>query len=179
MRCWPSSFTQCIFVSTRLRLWKPPHFLQSARPNYFDARSAPFLATEPAVLGFQNRAFFRCGMTASVPQSAPVGHVDMYCQAVNGIMAIAGVIGAVCCDAPISWSAGIWLSSSDSIGGSLMLRPVASTARTSNVFSSILRWILRQTCRPLDLSRFGAAPSIAYHTTKEMIFDPWNSNRTR
>ena len=68
----------------------------------------------------------------------------------NGIMAIAGVVCSVRCPAgdceticregavtlPISWSPGIWLSSSGSIGASPILLPVTSTARTSGVCSS-------------------------------------------
>ena len=57
-------FTQCIFVSTRLRRWYPLHRRQSARPRYFEARRASLRATAPAVTVFHGFAFLRGGMTA-------------------------------------------------------------------------------------------------------------------
>jgi len=72
MRRCPSSFMQCIFVSTRLRRWCPLQFRQIARPRYFDARSASLRAIAPAVDGFQRLAFLRSGMTACAPRSATV-----------------------------------------------------------------------------------------------------------
>ncbi len=70
MRRCPSSFTQCIFVSTRLRRWYPLHHRQRARPRYFDARSASFRVVAPAVTVFHGLAFLRGGMTAWAPRSA-------------------------------------------------------------------------------------------------------------
>ena len=61
MRRWPSSFAQCIFVSTRLRRRYPLHRRQSARPRYFDARRASFRATASAVTAFHGLAFLRGG----------------------------------------------------------------------------------------------------------------------
>lgn len=58
MSRWPSSFTQCISVSTRLRRWYSLHFCQLARPRYFDARRASFRAMAPAVDGFHGLATF-------------------------------------------------------------------------------------------------------------------------
>lgn len=57
-------FTQCIFVSTRLRRWYPLHRRQSARPRHFDVRRASLRATAPAVTFFHGFAFWRGGMTA-------------------------------------------------------------------------------------------------------------------
>ncbi len=70
MSRWPSNFTQCIFVSTRLRRWYPLHRRQSARPRYWEARRASFRATAPAVIVFQGFAFLRGGITAWAPRSA-------------------------------------------------------------------------------------------------------------
>lgn len=48
----------------------PLHRRQSARLSYFDARTASFRATAPAVMFFQGFAFLRGGMTAWAPRSA-------------------------------------------------------------------------------------------------------------
>ena len=58
------NFTQCIFVSTRLRRWSPVTCRHNARPRYFDARTASFRAIAPGVLELHNFAFLRGGMTA-------------------------------------------------------------------------------------------------------------------
>ncbi len=109
MRRWPSSFMQCIrcpavicpqntrgFVSTRLRRWYRLQFRQSARPRYFDARTASFLAMSPAPPGFHGWAFLRGGMTAVTPRSAPLMHVNMHCRAVDSIMASTRVVCSIC-----------------------------------------------------------------------------------
>lgn len=70
MRRCPSNFIQCILVSTRLRRWYPLQFRQIARPRYFDARRASFLATAPGVTVFHGFAFLRGGITALAPRSA-------------------------------------------------------------------------------------------------------------
>ena len=57
-------------VSTRLRRWYPLQSRQIARPRYFEARRALFLATALAVTVFHGLAFLRGGMTASEPRSA-------------------------------------------------------------------------------------------------------------
>ena len=72
MSHWPSSLTQCIFVSTQLRRWYPLQFRQMARPRYFDARSASLSAFAPAIGGFHGLAFLLGGMTACAPRSAMV-----------------------------------------------------------------------------------------------------------
>lgn len=54
---------------------------------YFDAGSASFCATAPAVIAFHGLAFLRGGMIAFAPRSA------------NGVMAVSGALGAVSCDA--------------------------------------------------------------------------------
>jgi hypothetical protein len=87
------------FVSTRLRRWYPLQFRQIARPRYFEARKASFLATAPAVTVFHGLAFLRGGMTAFAPRSAPLVYVNMHCRAVDGVVALAGVIGTICGDA--------------------------------------------------------------------------------
>ena len=61
---WPSSFTKCIFISTRLVRWYPLQFRQSARPRCLDARNASFLAMAPAVVGFHGWVCLRGGLTA-------------------------------------------------------------------------------------------------------------------
>lgn len=86
------------FVSTRLRRWYPLHFRQSDRPRYFVARRTSLRAMAPEVSGFQGFAFLRGGITAFAPRSAPLVHVNMHCRAVDGIVALSGVIGAVCGD---------------------------------------------------------------------------------
>ena len=87
MRRCPSSFTQCIFVSTRLRLWYPLQFRQMARPRYFEARRASFLATAPAVTVFRGLAFF-AGWDNGIRPTVS-----------DGIVAFASIIGTVCGDA--------------------------------------------------------------------------------
>ncbi len=62
----------------------------------------------------------------------------------NGIMAAARVMAPSAVTVAISSSAGIWASRSCSIGASPTLLDVTSMARTSNVSSSIPRWILRR-----------------------------------
>jgi len=66
----PRSFTQCIFVSTRLRRWYPLHPSQSARPRYFVARKASFRAMATAVTVFHGFGFLRGGIKAWAPRSA-------------------------------------------------------------------------------------------------------------
>ncbi len=89
------------------------------------------------------------------------GRNDRRCSARrDGVMAGAGVIGVAsgartggasagnsAVTLAISSSAGIWASRSGSIGASPTLLDVTSTARISNVCSSIPRWILRHTRR--------------------------------
>jgi hypothetical protein len=58
------------FVSTRLRRWYPLQFRQIARPRYFEARNASFLAIAPAVTVFHGFAFLRGEMTARPPGSS-------------------------------------------------------------------------------------------------------------
>ena len=67
---WPSSFTHCIFVSTRLRRWYPLHRRHSARPKYFDTHRAAFRATALAVTAFHGLVYLRDGMTAWAPRTA-------------------------------------------------------------------------------------------------------------
>ena len=64
MSRWPSSFAQCILVSTRLRQWYPLHLRQSARSRYFAARSVSSRAMAPAVIALHGLAFLRGGMMA-------------------------------------------------------------------------------------------------------------------
>lgn len=82
------------FVFTRLLRWYRLKFRQSARPRYFDARSASFLAMAPAVHGFHGWAFLSGGITAAAPRSAPLVHVNVHCRAVDGIVAFARVVCA-------------------------------------------------------------------------------------
>jgi len=69
-RRWPSSFTQCILVSTRLRRWYPLHRRQMVRPKRRDARRASLRAIAPGLSGFQGFAFLRGGMIAAAPRAA-------------------------------------------------------------------------------------------------------------
>src|SRR6056297_2874822 len=46
-----------VFLSARLRRWYPLHFLQMARPRYFEARSASFRTMAPAGDGVHGVAF--------------------------------------------------------------------------------------------------------------------------
>lgn len=64
-------------------------------------REPSFRAIAPAVSGFQDFAFLRGGTMAAALRAAPLVHVNMYCQAVDGIMAIARVEGAVRCLAAV------------------------------------------------------------------------------
>jgi len=70
MRLCPNSFTQCFFVSARLRRWYPLSFRQTARPSYFDARHASFRAIAPAAVAFHGLAFLRGGTPAWAPRTA-------------------------------------------------------------------------------------------------------------
>lgn len=67
---WPSSFTQCILVSTRLRRWYPVRCRHNARPRYLVDRTASLRALAPGVSGFHNLAFLRGGITAWAFRSA-------------------------------------------------------------------------------------------------------------
>lgn len=118
MRLCPSSFTQCIFVSARLRRWYPLQFRQMARPRYFDARRASFRAMAPAVEGFHGLAFLRGGLMAC----APVG---------DRVMALARVVGAICCHISDLHAGGIWLSNTGSMGASPPSTGSSITPRSS------------------------------------------------
>ena len=66
----PGSFSGPAHISTRLRRWSPLHRRQSARPRYFDARTASLRAPAPAEAVCHGFAFLRGGMTASASRSA-------------------------------------------------------------------------------------------------------------
>src|SRR6056297_1718539 len=132
MRLCPNSFTQCIFVSARLRRWYPLHFRQMARPRYFDARSASLRAMAPALDGFHGFAFLRGGMTAWAPRSATASWHLRVSYAPSAVTEAS------------STSEDIWSRSSGSMGASPTLLPVISMARISSVCSSTPMWILRQ-----------------------------------
>jgi hypothetical protein len=67
---WPSSFIQCILVSTRLRRWYPLQRRHRVRPRYRCALTASLRAIAPALVGFQGFAFLRGGTTAWASLSA-------------------------------------------------------------------------------------------------------------
>ena len=67
---WPSSFIQCILVSTRLLRWYPVTRRRHARPRYFEDRTASLRALAPGVLVFHNLAFLHVGMTTWASRGA-------------------------------------------------------------------------------------------------------------
>src|SRR6056297_3224492 len=81
MRLCPSSFTQCIFVSARLRRWYPLHFLRMAQPRYFGAQRLVPSA------GRRGRWLPRLGILARRydGMGAAVG---------DGVMALARIVGS-------------------------------------------------------------------------------------
>ena len=109
MSRWPISFTQRIFVSTRLRRWYPPHRRQMARPRSFDACSASYRATAPA-----GTVFHGWGVLA--------GQNDSICAAISdGIVAIVGIVGTVC----------------RSAAGLLAVRYLAETVRRAQCIANV------------------------------------------
>ena len=74
---WPSSFTQCIFVSTRLRRWHPLHRRHRVRPRYRCALMASLRAIAPSLVGFQGFAFLRGGITAQASRAAMFAGVPL------------------------------------------------------------------------------------------------------
>lgn len=129
---WPSSFMQCIFVSTRLRRWYPLQRRHKVRPRYCCALTASFRAIAPAFVGFQGLAFLRGGITALAPLAAIASWHLRVSYAPSAVTL------------PMSWSGGIWFRSSGSMGASPTLLLVTSTVRTSSVSSSIPICIFRQ-----------------------------------
>ena len=65
----------------------------------------------------------------------------------DGVVALAGVVGAVCGNARNLFFCRDLAEQTGQTGASPMWFPVISTARISSVFSSIPRWTLRQTRR--------------------------------
>ena len=132
----------------------PVQFSQMARTRYFDARSASLRAIAPAVVGFQGLAFPRGRMTACALRSAIASWHLRMSWAPSAVTL------------PICSSAGIWLSRSGRPSASPIWFPVISTARTSSVCSSFLRWILRQT------RRLGSPRLRAFHSPSPSILIP-------
>lgn len=64
----PRFFLRCILGSTRLRRWYPLDRRHSARPSYFDDRSALLRATAPWLSAWQGLAYLRGRITAAVPR---------------------------------------------------------------------------------------------------------------
>ncbi|AMJ49561.1 hypothetical protein APX01_18625 [Cereibacter sphaeroides] len=105
------------------------------------------------VSGLQTLAFFRGGMTAAAPREAmALWHLRVSKAPSAGTVAM-------------SWSGGIWSSSSGSIGASPTSLMVSWAARISSDFSSIPMWILRQT------RRFGPPCLRAFHSPSPLHLD--------
>ena len=117
---WPSSFIQCILVSTRLRRWYPLQRRHRVRPRYRCALTASLREIAPALVGFQGFAFLRGGTTAWASLAAMASWHLRVSYAPSAVTL------------PISWSDGIWFRRSGNTGASPTLLLVISTARTSN-----------------------------------------------
>jgi len=153
-RHWPSNFTQCILVSTRLRRWYPVSCRHNALPRYFEDRTASFRALAPGVSGFQSLAFLRGGMTAWALRAAMASWHLRVSYAPSAVTL------------PISSSGGIWLIKSGSTGASPILLLVASIARISSVCSSI------PICIFLQRRRFDPPCLRAFHSPSPSALMP-------